>query len=154
MVTYLYTPRTHTRSSGQPFMLWRSGSSQWFGALLKGTLVVVLRVERVLYNHSRQLQFQPVRDSNSQPLNYESDSLTIRPRLPQDFRIHLVSCSQAFRLTAEGLECMVAFIGKGMSNNQSQFILFSVTIWERGNVTTITVCQTLGHILKILCCAL
>ncbi len=27
-------------------------------------------------------QFLPARDSNPQPLDYESDSLTIRPRLP------------------------------------------------------------------------
>ncbi len=43
---------THTRSSGQPFMLRRPGSSWGFGVLLKGTSVVVLRVERVLYIHS------------------------------------------------------------------------------------------------------
>ncbi len=29
-----------------------------------------------------QLQFLPVQDSNSQPFDYESDSLTIRPRIP------------------------------------------------------------------------
>ncbi len=29
------------------------------------------------------LQFLPARDSNSQPLDYESDSLTIRPQLPK-----------------------------------------------------------------------
>ncbi len=51
------------------------GSSWGFGALLKG---VVLRVERALYIHS----FMPARDSNSQLLDYESDSLTTRSRLP------------------------------------------------------------------------
>ncbi len=80
--THTHTPWTHTRSSGQPFMLRRPGSSWGFGALLKGTSVVVLRVERALYIHSPHLQFLPARDSNSQPLDYESDSLTIRPRLP------------------------------------------------------------------------
>ncbi len=39
-----HTPWTHTRSSGQPFMLWRPGSIWGFGALLKGTSVVVLSV--------------------------------------------------------------------------------------------------------------
>ncbi len=78
------TPWTHTRSSGQPFMLRRPGSRWGFGALLKGTSVVVLKVERALYIHSPHLQFLPARDSNSQPLDYESDSLTIRPRLPHD----------------------------------------------------------------------
>ncbi len=78
-----HTPWTHTWSSGQPFMLWRPGSSWGFGALLKGTSVVVLRVERALYIHFPHLQFLPARDSNWQPLDYESDSLTIRPRLPK-----------------------------------------------------------------------
>ncbi len=77
-----HTPWTHTRSSGQPFMLRRPGSSWGFGALLKGTSVVVLKEERALYIHSPHLQFLPARDSNSQPFDYESDSLTIRPRLP------------------------------------------------------------------------
>ncbi len=39
--------------------------------------------ERALYIHSPHLQSLPARDSNSQPLDYESDSLTIRPRLPR-----------------------------------------------------------------------
>ncbi len=73
---------THTRSSGQPFMLRRPGSSWGFGALLKGTSVVVLKVERALYIHSPHLQFLPARDSNPQPFDYKSESLTIRPRLP------------------------------------------------------------------------
>ncbi len=72
---------THTRSSGQPFMLRRPGSWE-FGVLLKSTSVQVLRVERALDIHSPHQQFLPARDSNLQPLDYESDSLTIRPRLP------------------------------------------------------------------------
>ncbi len=63
-------------------MLRRPGSSWGFGALLKGTSVMVLMVERALYIHSPHQQFLPARDSNSQPFIYESDSLTIRPRLP------------------------------------------------------------------------
>ncbi len=77
-----HTPWTHTRSSGQPFMLRCPGSSWGFGALLKGTSVVVLRVKRALVIHSPHLQSLPARDSNPQPLDYESDSLTIRPWLP------------------------------------------------------------------------
>ncbi len=42
---------THTRSSGQPVLRY-PGSSSGFGALLKGTSVVVLSVERALYIHS------------------------------------------------------------------------------------------------------
>ncbi len=68
-----HTPWTHTRSSGQPF--------SW-GFLLKGTSVVVLRVERALYIHSLHLQFLPDLRREPWPLDYESDSLTIRPRLP------------------------------------------------------------------------
>ncbi len=79
---HTHTPWAHTRSSGQPFMPRRPGSSWGFSALLKGTSVVVLRVEIVLDIHSPHLQFLPARDSNSQPFDYESDSLTIRPRLP------------------------------------------------------------------------
>ncbi len=80
--THTHTLWTHTRSSGQPFMLRRPGSSWGFGALLTGTSVVVLKVKRALYIHSPHLQFLLARDSNSQPFDYESDSLTIRPRLP------------------------------------------------------------------------
>ncbi len=47
-VVNTHKPWTHTRSSGQPFMLQRPGS----GALLKGTSVMVLRMERALYIHS------------------------------------------------------------------------------------------------------
>ncbi len=79
---HTHTPWTHTRSSGQPFMLRRLGSSWGFGALLKGSSVVVLKVERALDIHSPHLQSLPDRDSNSQPFNYESDSLIIRPLLP------------------------------------------------------------------------
>ncbi len=59
-----------------------SGSSWGIGALLKGTSVVVLRVERALYIHSPTYNSCRTWDSNPQPLGYESESLTIRPRLP------------------------------------------------------------------------
>ncbi len=49
---HTHTPWTHTQSSGQPFMLRRPGSSWGFGALLKGTSVMVSKVERALYIHS------------------------------------------------------------------------------------------------------
>ncbi len=38
--------------------------------------------ERVLYIHSPHLQFLPAQDTNSQPFDYEANSLTIRQRLP------------------------------------------------------------------------
>ncbi len=62
---------THTRSSGQPFMLRRPGSSWEFDALL---------------------QFLPARDSNSQPFEYESDS-NIRQRLPQQRCFIIIPCA-------------------------------------------------------------
>ncbi len=50
---HTHTHWTQTRSSGQPFMLLRPGSSWGYGPLLKGlTSVVVLRVERALDIHS------------------------------------------------------------------------------------------------------
>ncbi len=58
----------------------RPGSSWGFGALLKGTSVMVLKVEIALYINSThpnscQTEIQTRND-------YEFDSLTIRPRLP------------------------------------------------------------------------
>ncbi len=50
--------------------------------LAQGHLVVVLRMERALVIHSPTDNPCRTRDSNSQPLDYESDPLTIRPRLP------------------------------------------------------------------------
>ncbi len=73
---------THTRSSGQSFMLQRPGSSWGFSVLLKGTSVVVLKEERALYIHSPTYNSCQTWDSNSQPLGYKSNSLTIRPQLP------------------------------------------------------------------------
>ncbi len=80
--THTHTPWTHTRRSGQPFMLWSPGSSWGCRALLKGTSVVVLRVERSVYIHPPNRQSMPDQDSDSQPFDYESDSLTSRPQLP------------------------------------------------------------------------
>ncbi len=39
--------------------------------------------DRALYIHSPHLQILPARDSNSQPFDNVSNSVTIRPRLPQ-----------------------------------------------------------------------
>ncbi len=84
-----HTPWTHTWSSGQPFMLRHPGNSWRFSALLKGTSIVVLRVERALDIHSPHLQFLPdlrleLATFGLQVLtspDYKSNSLTIRPRL-------------------------------------------------------------------------
>ncbi len=63
-------------------MLQHPGSSWGFSALLKDTSVVVLKEERALVIHSPTNNHCRTRDSNPQPLDYESNSLTIRPRLP------------------------------------------------------------------------
>ncbi len=75
-----HTVNTHPEQWAA-FMLRHPGSSWGFSALLKGTSVVLLKVERALDIHSPHLQSLPDRDSNSQPFDYESDS-TIWPRLP------------------------------------------------------------------------
>ncbi len=49
---------THTRSSGQ-LLLQRPGSNWGFGALLKGTSVMVLKVERVPFIHNPHFQSLP-----------------------------------------------------------------------------------------------
>ncbi len=77
---------THTAVNTHPEQ-WAANAAApeeqlWTSALLKGTSVVVLRMERALEILSLHLQFLPARDSNSQTLGYESDSLTIKPRLP------------------------------------------------------------------------
>ncbi len=82
---HTHTPWTHTRRSGQLFMLRHPGSGWGFGALLKSTSVVVLKVERALDIHSPHQKSLPDRHSNLQPFDYESDSLTIRPRIPHNF---------------------------------------------------------------------
>ncbi len=50
--------------------------------LAQGHLVVVLKMERELYNHSLHQQSLPARDSNLQPLDYESDSLPLGHDFP------------------------------------------------------------------------
>ncbi len=70
-----HTPWTHTRSSGQPFMLRHPGSSWGFGDLLKGTSVMVLRVKRALDIHSPHLQSPP--DLRLEPATFVFTSPTL-----------------------------------------------------------------------------
>ncbi len=90
-----HPPWIHTRSSGQPFMLRLPGSSWGFGALLKDTSVVVLKVESCTFTPLTYNSCRPETWTHNL-LDYESNSLTIRPRLPQGkaaegnlWRIHL-----------------------------------------------------------------
>ncbi len=73
--THTHTVNTHPE---QWAAIYAAAPGEQLGvrALLKGTSVVVLRVERALYIHSPHLQFLPDQDSNSQPFDYKSDSLT------------------------------------------------------------------------------
>ncbi len=50
--------------------------------LAQGHLVMVLKVERALYIHSPHLKSLPDRDSNSQPFDYESESLQLGHDFP------------------------------------------------------------------------
>ncbi len=67
---HTHTVNTHPEQWAAIYAFYAHGAVGGFGVLLKGTSVVVLKVERALYIHSPQ------------PFNYESNSLTIRPRLP------------------------------------------------------------------------
>ncbi len=76
------TPWTHTRSSGQRFFAAVAGEQLGVWCLAQGHPSRGIEGgESVVYMHSPNLQFLPVWDSNLQPFDYESDSLTIRPRL-------------------------------------------------------------------------
>ncbi len=100
--THIHTHREHTSGSGQPFMLRSPGSSWGFSALLKGTSVVVLRVENAPVIHSPHRQSLPVLKLEPATfLAYKSYSLTIRPRLlllsPTNnaaLTLHNTTCSQ------------------------------------------------------------
>ncbi len=77
-------------------------------------------VERALYINSPHLQFLPVQDSNSQPLDYESDSLTIRPQLAQLYRpTCLFIC---FMLSFHKIShCLVLHSSQAHENKKNRF---------------------------------
>ncbi len=58
-------------------MLWRPGSSWGFGALLKSTSSCYSRWRESAVHLLPHRQFLPDQDSNSQPFDYESDSLSL-----------------------------------------------------------------------------
>ncbi len=97
----IYTPWTHTRSSGQRFFAAVAGEQLAVWCLAQGHLSHGIEGgESVVYMHSPNLQFLPVWDSNLQPFDYESDSLTIRPRLAPtcDYTSHKKKGSSHFPL--------------------------------------------------------
>ncbi len=133
-------------------MLQRPGSSWGFGALLKDTSVVVLEEDTPPTNN-------PCRtwDSNPQPSIYKSDSLSIRPRLPDLFQKHAVffcffSSSAApvpihFHCMTQSIisfRLNISYLVEKMSNgfgiswgwgNDSSFLSepFLSLVWGRGN---------------------
>ncbi len=105
-----HTPWKHTRSSGQPFMLRRPGSSWGFDALLKGTSVVVLKVEESAAHSLPPPTIPAGPETGTRNLwGYESDSLTIRPRLPIKCK-HLMFASNN-QLHMCGLSDIVNLLG-------------------------------------------
>ncbi len=83
--THTHTPWTHTRSSGQPFYAAAPGEQLGVRCLAQGHLSRDIEggesaVHSLPPPTSTILQFLPF--SNPQPLDYKSNSLTIRPRLP------------------------------------------------------------------------
>ncbi len=95
---WVVNKHTHTWSSGQP-LLQCPGSNWGFGVLLEGTSVVVLRVKRALVIHSPTNNSCRTWDSNLQPLDYKSDSLTIRPQLPPHMHIYIYIYIVVFRIS-------------------------------------------------------
>ncbi|KAI2654712.1 Polypeptide N-acetylgalactosaminyltransferase 16 [Labeo rohita] len=82
--------------TGTPRAVGSHCSSAW-GALLKGTSVMVLKAERALFFHNPHLQFLLVQESNQRPSGYKPDSLTIRPfSCPSYFSSMLLSSSSSF----------------------------------------------------------
>ncbi len=66
---------THTPGAvGSHLRCGSPGAVGGSGALLKGTSVMVSKVERALYIHSPTYNLCRTWDSNPQPLGYESDS--------------------------------------------------------------------------------
>ncbi len=83
--THTHTVNTHTAVGSQCSGTWGAfgGSVSCSRATQSYWIELILKLERVLYIHSSTYNPCWTWDSNSQPLDYESDSLTIRPRLPQ-----------------------------------------------------------------------
>ncbi len=86
-------------------------SSWGFGSLLKGTSVVVLKVERALYIYSPHLQFLPARDSNLQTLDYESDSLPLGHNFP--FKKNIKAWLDLMMLLKHYFGCILIILVKG-----------------------------------------
>ncbi len=82
--THTHTHRHTPPEQWAAILLWRPGSSWGFGALLNGlTSVMVLRVERERCTFTPPT-YNPCQywDSNPWPSGHKSDSLSIRPQLP------------------------------------------------------------------------
>ncbi len=79
--THTHTVNTHPE---QWAAIYAAAPGDQLGVryLAQGHLVVVLKVERMLYVYSSHRQSLPDRNSNSQPFDYESDSLPLGHDFP------------------------------------------------------------------------
>ncbi len=86
---WTHTPWTHTRSSAAP------GEQLGVRCLAQGShLSRVIEDERALYIHSPPLTYNPCRaETQSQPLDYESDSLPLGHDYSVIFQFHKETCS-------------------------------------------------------------
>ncbi len=75
----------------------------------QGHLAVVLKVERALYIHSPHLQSLLDRDSNSQPFDYESDSLPLGHDFPKLLLTYWATDIVNETLLKEGVSQLVIF---------------------------------------------
>ncbi len=85
--THTSSEHTHTQQWTHTHTPWgwgvAPGSSRGFGGLLKSLTSVVFKAgESAGYSLPPPTIFLPARDSNPWPSGYKSDSLSIRPRLP------------------------------------------------------------------------
>ncbi len=85
---WTHTQWTHTRSSGQPFML-RRPRSNWGSVLCSRAPRRGIKGGERTVHSLPHLQSLPARDSNSQPFNYESYSLPLGHDFPG--RVYILS---------------------------------------------------------------
>ncbi len=84
--------------------------------------------ESAVQSLSRHLQFLPARVSNSQPLDYQSDFLTIRPRLPHV--LHICSYVPGLQFICCWLEFSFPFLLNQPKSTKCGLVL-SMCAWER-----------------------
>ncbi len=102
------TPWTHTRSSGQSFMLQRPGSSWGSVPCSRAPQSWYWRWRECWTFTPPHLQFLQAQDSNKQPLDYESNSLTIRPWLLMS--IVNLQCPESLIIKTKTFFCELSWV--------------------------------------------